>query len=214
MDQVSPALQYSIDKVETCSWDSSSPHSSLHNTSCPLREQASSPASMAEPEMYTVRMASGSRDSTEEPLTPASLQVVQEQRSLVCKEESRDYNCAMAQNSAAMVDCAEPNGEEVKSKNYGAPSSAYPFEGYDYTNQMVNLAPPPLPQASTSSAEPGGAGDTENTDSAAIPLCLQFGTIIPPEEQNQKIIISLEGADLWEQFYRVGTEMIITKSGR
>ena len=31
---------------------------------------------------------------------------------------------------------------------------------------------------------------------------------------NSKITATLEGADLWHQFYEVGTEMIITKCGR
>lgn len=223
MDQVSPALQYGMDKVETCSWESSSPHSlsgSLHNTSsCPLPEQGSSPSSLAEPEVYSVRMAvesnpNESRDSTEEPLTPAHLQ---EQ---ACKEEeARDYSCGVAQNNAAMLECAESNGEEVKSKNYrdpNAPSYLSAYGGYDYSScagQMVALAPPPLPQASTSAAEPQEP-EAEPTESTAIPPCLQFGTYLSPEKQNKKIVVSLEGAELWHQFYQAGTEMIITKSGR
>lgn len=43
---------------------------------------------------------------------------------------------------------------------------------------------------------------------------MRFGTYLLPEKQDKNIIISLEGAELWHQFYQVGTEMIITKSGR
>lgn len=220
MDQVSPALQYGAEKVETCSWEGSSPHSmsgSLHNTSCSLPEQGSSPSSLAEPEVYSVRMAvernpSESRDSTEEPVTPANLQ---EHGSTVCKEEGHNYSCGMAQGNAAMLECAESNGEEVKSKNYRTPTAPYisAFGSYDYPGQsQITLAPPPMPQTSTpAAAEPQEA---EHTDSTAIPPCLQFGTCLSPEKQNKKIVVSLEGAELWHQFYEAGTEMIITKSGR
>lgn len=41
-----------------------------------------------------------------------------------------------------------------------------------------------------------------------------FGSFVAPGKANPNIIVSLEAADLWHQFYQAGTEMIITKSGR
>ena len=41
-----------------------------------------------------------------------------------------------------------------------------------------------------------------------------FGSFVAPGKLDPNIVVSLEGADLWHQFYQAGTEMIITKSGR
>ena len=223
MDQVSPALQYGAEKVETQSWENSSPHSlggNLHNTPpCPVPAD-SSPSSLPEPEMYSVRMAvernpNQSRASTEEPLTPTNLQLVQAQSS-ICSEETPDQSTNMAQTSASAM-MESTSGEEVRSKNHHSQSApSYHLGGlggYDYSGQMVTLAPPPLPQPS-SSASAEQPQEANTADSAAIPACLQFGTILPPEKQNKKIKVTLEGDQLWQQFYQAGTEMIITKSGR
>jgi hypothetical protein len=36
----------------------------------------------------------------------------------------------------------------------------------------------------------------------------------PEPEVNDDPKVELEGVELWEQFHRFGTEMVITKSGR
>ena len=41
-----------------------------------------------------------------------------------------------------------------------------------------------------------------------------FGSFVNPGKGDPNIVVSLESADLWHQFYQAGTEMIITKSGR
>ena len=70
--------------------------------------------------------------------------------------------------------------------------------------------------ASTSSTAAAGSKALvpDCNDLCTIPQCMRFGTYLLPEKQDKNIIISLEGAELWHQFYQVGTEMIITKSGR
>ena len=225
MDQVSPALQYSTEKVETCSWESSSPQSlkdSALNTSttCPLQESASSPA---DPEVYSVHMAvesnpSESRDSTAEPATPANMQGVQEQCPVLCKEEgysTQDYSCAVLEHAET----------GVKTKEYCHPgtssssSSLAAYEGFqnrDFSSPIVNLAPPPLTSASAAESQQQQQQQQQQGSEPADPLppTLSFGTYVPPEKQNKKIVVTLEGAELWHQFYQAGTEMIITKSGR
>ena len=215
MDQVSPALQFCIDKVETCSWESSSPQrdqspcESIPAGACSA-DQGHPPAQLVKPEIYTVMTVesnpSESRDSTAEPLTPAGLQVLQEEESVVCKEEkdSSDYSCGMLPCDAS----GSSNGENTKTKKkpYGAHASSMDdIDTFgDYQTQMVEVPP------STSSEPPV----TKCADICSIPQCLRFGTYIVPEQQDKNIMISLEGAELWHQFYQAGTEMIITKSGR
>ena len=46
------------------------------------------------------------------------------------------------------------------------------------------------------------------------PSPMLFGSFVAPGKLDPNIVVSLEGADLWHQFYQAGTEMIITKSGR
>ena len=46
------------------------------------------------------------------------------------------------------------------------------------------------------------------------PSPMLFGSFVAPGKADPNIVVSLEGADLWHQFYQAGTEMIITKSGR
>ena len=46
------------------------------------------------------------------------------------------------------------------------------------------------------------------------PSPMLFGSFVSPGKLDPNIVVSLEGADLWHQFYQAGTEMIITKSGR
>ena len=46
------------------------------------------------------------------------------------------------------------------------------------------------------------------------PSPMLFGSFVSPGKLDPNVVVSLEGADLWHQFYQVGTEMIITKSGR
>ena len=46
------------------------------------------------------------------------------------------------------------------------------------------------------------------------PSPMLFGSFVSPGKLDSNVVVSLEGADLWHQFYQAGTEMIITKSGR
>ncbi len=46
------------------------------------------------------------------------------------------------------------------------------------------------------------------------PSPMLFGSFVSPGKLDPNVVVSLEGADLWHQFYQSGTEMIITKSGR
>lgn len=53
-----------------------------------------------------------------------------------------------------------------------------------------------------------------NASADAIPSPMLFGSFVAPGKADPNIVVQLEGADLWHQFYQAGTEMIITKSGR
>lgn len=46
------------------------------------------------------------------------------------------------------------------------------------------------------------------------PSPMLFGSFVSPGKLDPNVVVSLEGAELWHQFYQAGTEMIITKSGR
>ena len=46
------------------------------------------------------------------------------------------------------------------------------------------------------------------------PSPMLFGSFVAPGKADPNIVVSLEAADLWHQFYQAGTEMIITKCGR
>ena len=48
----------------------------------------------------------------------------------------------------------------------------------------------------------------------ATPSPILFGSFAAPGKADPSIVVQLEAADLWHQFYQAGTEMIITKSGR
>lgn len=48
----------------------------------------------------------------------------------------------------------------------------------------------------------------------ATPSPMLFGSFVAPGKVDPNIVVQLEAADLWHQFYQAGTEMIITKSGR
>ncbi len=232
MDQVSPALQFGIDKVESCSWESSSPKTcqspseDMHTAACALNPGASPTAGhLSKPEIYSVMMTmeqgnrNGSRDSTAEPLTPANLKV---QDSVICKDEG-EYSCS-ANLDANIEDDNNTGGAgagiKVKKECYGLQNTSLDsidtFGEYRH-NQMAAELPPPPPQPqsqATATTTEQQAAPAKCNEICSIPQCLQFGTYIAPEVQDKRIMISLEGAELWHQFYQVGTEMIITKSGR
>lgn len=211
MDQVSPALQYGSEKVETCSWESSSPHACQSSNDSTLATSLNySSNQQTESVAYSVVTVAGnprSRDSSVEPHSPGNLQIMQEP---VCKEEeqlsSNEYHCGeMAlSDDAALIEVADPSSPEVRSKSgyHSSRASAGVYEGEEepYQQQVVDMTAPPASVAGSSLR--------------SIPQCVRFGTFLPPGKQDKKIVISLEGAELWHQFYQAGTEMIITKSGR
>lgn len=211
MDQVSPALQYGVDQVETCSWESSSPHAYQSSNDSTLTGPLELSTNRQETVAYSVITSKGnppsrSRDSTP---SPANLQIMQES-GVVCKEEeqqqhsSSEYSCSMTlSDDASILDAADPNLQEVPSKKRyrGTRASASAFEDEDYQH-IVDMTVPPSTSAEDST---GGRG---------IPQCMQFGTFLQPGKKDSCIMIALEGAELWDQFFQAGTEMIITKSGR
>lgn len=224
MDQVFPELQFGVDKVETCSWESNSPHASkspvdaIYSSAPRAPQHRSSPA--AKPEAYTVE-GRGSRECSAEPISPANLQIMQEQDTVVCKEEDQgsDYSCELLDTASA--DPTEVRAKPKQEYIEAHPSTSLAMSGYGSYAQdpaMVTVPPPPPPPPSAplppSSGAPGNPMMSESGDLCTIPPCMRFGTYLPPEKQDKNIMISLEGAELWHQFYQAGTEMIITKSGR
>lgn len=177
-----------------------------------------------------------SRDSTSEPLTPTNLQGLDDPDSVLCKEIKTEYAaCDMAiggeipleesciEESAGYVENSEEQGYNCE-QNLSV-GSIDNLVGYH--NQMVDMgtAPPvhlmhsshavlASSAPSTSSAAEHQKSKCIDISGGALPACLSFGTHLSPEKQDRNVIISLEGADLWHQFFQAGTEMIITKSGR
>lgn len=203
MDQVSPALQYGLEKVETRSWESSSPHacqSSTESTGLATSLEYQQQTESAAYSVVTLEDNPHSRDSSVEPDSPANLQICKEEEQL----SSNEYNCSMAlSDDAALIEVADPSSPEVRSKRgyNDSRASAGVYEEGHYPPRIVEVTAVP----SSSAAEGQLHG---------IPQSMQFGTYLPPGKQDKNIVVSLEGAELWHQFYQAGTEMIITKSGR
>lgn len=59
----------------------------------------------------------------------------------------------------------------------------------------------------------GGSGSSPSSSSLCTEPLIPTTPIIPSEEM-AKIACSLETKELWDKFHELGTEMIITKSGR
>lgn len=68
---------------------------------------------------------------------------------------------------------------------------------------------PKILQSSSLGREENFGGTSSSSDGFATGISIQRPTV-----SNSKISVTLEGEDLWHQFYSVGTEMIITKCGR
>lgn len=53
---------------------------------------------------------------------------------------------------------------------------------------------------------------------AGHPLAGPHGHLVPPPPDEDGVVddpkVTLEGKELWEKFHKLGTEMVITKSGR
>lgn len=243
MDQVSPALQYGgVDKIETCSWESSSPQSSTCPPSSCESTRTSHDFTEQQPEVYSVETMDGnpnrSHDSISEPLTPLDFEVVHVANSMDSNEkldveyapcgmpiEGEEGGNVVGKGSAEIV----KNKEEENYVYEQNPSVDSINSFRDYRSQMVDMtkSPQPLPSvqpshSATSSPSPSSSSAAEHPMSKCVELCggsgilacLSFGTYLAPEKQDRNVIISLERADLWHQFFQAGTEMIITKSGR
>lgn len=50
--------------------------------------------------------------------------------------------------------------------------------------------------------------------SAILPFPLPRHVLMPPQMTLPGIELNLQNDELWKQFHQIGTEMIITKSGR
>lgn len=177
-----------------------------------------------------------SRDSTSEPLTPPNLEMLHDPNAVVCKEKLKvEYAaCDMPIGGASSVIAEEPAGTIKNKDDQGYDFEQNPSVGSienfgDYRNQMVDMGTGPLPQPMAQSSHSALVSSTSSSSSSAaehpmskcvelcggaVPACLSFGTHLAPEKQDRNVIISLEGAELWHQFFQAGTEMIITKSGR
>ncbi|XP_061442770.1 T-box transcription factor TBX20 isoform X3 [Rhineura floridana] len=93
----------------------------------------------------------------------------------------------------------------------GAENTIKPLE------QFVEKSSCSQPLNDLSGLEP--QGDFSNSSSSSSPSSLCTEPLIPttpiiPSEEMAKISCSLETKELWDKFHELGTEMIITKSGR
>jgi hypothetical protein len=163
---------------------------------------------------YSVMNLEESRSQDSTP-SPANLQimVMQESEPAVAHKEDPDQHqssgeydqCGIGHGEEA--DVPEPaDSHEVSSKKKSrlrcrTRGSASGFEDEEYQH-IVDMTVPPTPT------------NAEVSEPCNIPQCVEFGTILPPGKKDPRIVIALEGAELWDQFFQAGTEMIITKSGR
>ena len=220
MDKVSPAVQLGgMDKIEAGSWEISSPRSSsCQSPACESIPTASDFAELDNPEIYSVETMSGnpngSRDSTAEPLTPPPLEVLQVSDSQMPKEEEEPEYSTTSEDQSLSVGAMESYG------SYNSPMVEMANIPSQPVQQSVVQEPHSTLVSSTSSPSSSSTAveqpGSKNMDicGGALPACISFGTHLPPEKQDRSIVIALEGAELWHQFFQAGTEMIITKSGR
>jgi len=224
MDKVSPAIALgAMEKV---------------SPSCGSRPKASE---LDQPEVYTMatmeRNPDTSRASTEEPITPPGLEVIQ-----VTEADIPEG----VEDSSGQVGYGTPSEEQSLSvsamDSYGGYSSPImevsvssqqqqsdqgqqqqqPMVQEAHSTHVTSTSSPPtsaaIQQASGERPSAAAAATSKNSNmdicGGALPACISFGTHLPLEKQDQNIVIALEGAELWHQFYQAGTEMIITKSGR
>ena len=81
--------------------------------------------------------------------------------------------------------------------------------------QESDMQPPSKkPNIATYPVDEANSVDQMQTSAEANPTPMLFGSFVAPGKADPNIVVSLEGAELWHQFYQAGTEMIITKSGR
>lgn len=221
MDKVSPALQYGLDPMENCSWESSSPHACQSSNDSTLTASVDLVSSQTNPRdtvTYSVMNLEGNPQSRSQESTPSpsNLQIVQEPGGALCKDElqgSSEYACGLTVSDNASID-AGSSPQEVRSKRaqHGyrtIHASGGGFEEEEYQH-IVDMTVPPTPSSTDVSVSSGD----HRSSIPAVPQCMQFGTVLPAGKKDPRIVIVLEGAELWDQFFRAGTEMIITKSGR
>ena len=230
MDKVSPAIALGVmEKVDAGSWeDNSSQSSTCQSPSCGGRPTASE---LDQPEVYSVATIEGnpdrSRDSTEEPLTPPGLEVIQVSDAGIAEggEESSNGQVSygiLSEDQSLSVNAVDSYGGGYNSSSMmevsGTTSQSdqgqqqqQPMVQEAHSTHVTSTSSPTSSAVQASGERPAAKMDICG---GAMPACMSFGTRLPLEKQDQNIAIALEGAELWHQFYQAGTEMIITKSGR
>ena len=114
---------------------------------------------------------------------------------------------------------AEPNLPNLEELPQQAEESVLSGPSSSVNMEQEQGMQPPSAKASISSfpgqyTEEVKASEPIQPAADSNPSPMLFGSFVSPGKLDPNIVVSLEGADLWRQFYQAGTEMIITKSGR
>ncbi|TSR04291.1 T-box transcription factor TBX3 [Bagarius yarrelli] len=79
---------------------------------------------------------------------------------------------------------------------------------------LLGCGRPLMEQISTGSIVISNPSSSSSSSSKAFHRYLQHVEKEDEEEEEEEPVVHLEGVELWRQFHRIGTEMVITKSGR
>ncbi len=224
MDEVSPAIPLrGMDKIEAGSWENaSSPSSECLSPTCDSMPSSSDFTKLDHHGIYSVETMDGgnpdgSRASTVEPLSPPPLEVLQVSEGGMPEGEGEDTEFASTsddQGLSGMEDYSAYQSPLMPIANT-MPQQPQQQVAQEPHSTLVSSTSSP-PSSAAVAATGGDRAAVKNADicGGALPACISFGTHLPPEKQDQNVMVALEGSDLWHQFFQAGTEMIITKSGR
>lgn len=113
-------------------------------------------------------------------------------------EATRTIPCNVVQqpdmSTLSTSNCSATNGSHFQPPSRGASISTNPENLTDEVKAVE-----PIQASATAEATPSP---------------MPFGSFVASRKADPNIVVQLEAADLWHQFYQAGTEMIITKSGR
>ncbi|XP_061676187.1 T-box transcription factor TBX20 isoform X3 [Syngnathoides biaculeatus] len=115
------------------------------------------------------------------------------------------------------------SGKPSKDKDDGG-STIKPLEQFVEKSSCTQAAPPDLSSSSSSSSSSPSSSSSSSLDLVGSAPAVAAGACtepliptspgVPCSEEMANISCSLETKELWDKFHELGTEMIITKSGR
>lgn len=107
------------------------------------------------------------------------------------------------------------SNNSTSSSSSAAMPPGYPYPVGCYPGLLPKL-PPPHPYTTAEDVVLAAAAANHHLHAAHHPAMVRPLRAIQPEDDGvvDDPKVTLEGKDLWEKFHKLGTEMVITKSGR